>query len=150
MDVAQKIQQCKEAIQAGDNATVIKLVDAEQKLITLMKKDVRLKIILYFKSKLTLLHFAALYSRSELVLYLLQKKSNIFAQDSEGHTPLHCAVQAADAKSVQILLQNKADPNMQNKKGETALHIAAALELDEICALLIANGANANSIDTQV
>lgn len=81
---------------------------------------------------------------------LISARSNLDAQGSESHAPIHLAVLNDRHAGLAMLLQSKADAEIQNVTGDTALHLAArhgSLQCTELllrhhCTPGIRNGAN--------
>ncbi|XP_021744389.1 protein ACCELERATED CELL DEATH 6-like [Chenopodium quinoa] len=75
----------------------------------------------------SILHLAAKYGKSKLVLYLIKMPELarlINLKDEDGNTPLHLATRGLHPRAVYILTrENRCNTKLQNKKGLTALDI---------------------------
>ena len=71
-----------------------------------------------------LLHMAAAYGKSELVMPLVVAGADVNLRESSGMTPLHFAAANVDCNSVEHLLANGADPTIADKHGNTPLWTA--------------------------
>lgn len=81
-----------------------------------------------------------LYSRSgnvALIEYLLSKKADINATDSEGSPPLLYAITEGHFQAVQYLLEHHADSTIINSKGISVLHCAAIHRDPKLLQLLL-------------
>jgi ankyrin repeat protein len=72
----------------------------------------------------TALHIAAEFGHVAIINFLLSKKADINATNTDGGTPLHMAAQSSNPEVIKSLLENQADVNINNAYRETALHIA--------------------------
>lgn len=75
---------------------------------------------------ITLLHWAAINNRTNIVRYLLQQKANV---DSRGgdlcSTPLHWASRQGHLSSVVLLMNAGADPRIKDAEGCSCIHLAS-------------------------
>lgn len=98
--------------------------------------------------KVSLLHWAAINNRKELINYLIVKGAIV---DSVGGilntTPLHWAIRQGHLASVVLLLQSGADPSFIDAEGLAGIHIAAQFGHTATVAYLIAKGVNVNLPD---
>ncbi|XP_014670773.1 PREDICTED: palmitoyltransferase ZDHHC17-like [Priapulus caudatus] len=96
----------------------------------------------------TLLHWAAINNRKELVRYYLSKGAYI---DQLGgdlmSTPLHWATRQGHLQMVVLLMQYGADPSLRDGEGCSPIHLAAQFAHTTIVAYLIAKGQDANMPD---
>ncbi|KAK8896054.1 hypothetical protein M9Y10_013942 [Tritrichomonas musculus] len=80
----------------------------------------------------TALHIAAKLGYSEIVQYLIEKESNLFACDNQGNTPLHLAVIHKHKECVKLLLDAKSDMLARNNNNESSFVLSSG----EILALM--------------
>lgn len=96
----------------------------------------------------TLLHWAAINNRKEIVNYYITKNAII---DSIGgelmSTPLHWATRQGHLSMVVLLVQYGADPSLRDGEGCSCIHLAAQFGHTAIVAYLVAKGQNVNMID---
>ncbi|XP_051157878.1 ankyrin-3-like [Leptopilina boulardi] len=97
----------------------------------------------------TLLHLAIKYNLKDVVLFLLDKESNINAVSKLGETPLHLAAKERNKEITLLLLEKGLNVNATTNTGCTPLHLAADYELpfpfdqkDDFLKILLQNGAN--------
>lgn len=97
---------------------------------------------------ITLLHWAAINNRSEIVKYLLEKN---VAVDSIGgdlnSTPLHWATRQGHLASVVLLMNAGADPLIKDAEGCSSIHLAAQFGHTAVVAYLIARNVSADTFD---
>lgn len=93
------------------------------------------------KKGITVLMWAALHCRTDIVKSLLAKGSNVNAKDKKGRTALMAAAHFGDTEIVKLLLDHGADVNVKDKKGETALKRAKKAGKTKIIELLKQHGA---------
>jgi ankyrin repeat protein len=86
--------------------------------------------------KRTLLTYAVLFRREDVIVFLLKQNCPLDVQDYEGNTALLHAVQNEYLEAVVLLLYSGADPNIHNKKGFKAYDLACGL-IDSIIAGVI-------------
>ncbi len=101
----------------------------------------------------TLLHYAVLYNKPELVVLLLAHKANVNARIDargleSGATPLLYAVVQNELPLTRLLIAHGADVRSTYRSGRTALHIAADGGMTDIARFLLQNGADANARDS--
>lgn len=100
------------------------------------------------EENVTLLHWAAINNRKELVQYFIKKGAEIDAIGGELlSTPLHWATRQGHTQIIVILLQYGADASLRDGEGCSCLHIAAQCGHTAIVAYLIAKGQNVNTQD---
>lgn len=96
----------------------------------------------------TLLHWASINNRSEIVKYLLEKNAKV---DSIGgdlnSTPLHWATRQGHLASVVLLMNAGADPQIKDAEGCSSIHLAAQFGHTAVVAYLIARNVNADTFD---
>lgn len=68
------------------------------------------------------------------------------AQDASGSTPLHFAVRQQNLAAVELLLLKDVDVETKDNSGRTVLQIAFRDETDDICKLLLAEGARTDRL----
>ncbi|KAF4458682.1 1-alkyl-2-acetylglycerophosphocholine esterase, partial [Fusarium albosuccineum] len=98
----------------------------------------------------TPLHIASQHESRTMVDLLLKYGANPALTDKEQRLPLHCACQYSSKSVVENLLWEEAARNRINAgdcQGQTALHYAATRVQDEICEILLRNGANIDTRD---
>lgn len=71
----------------------------------------------------SLLHYAILRRKSEIINLLIKNQANIDIKDNEGNTPLHLATYYGYFSVVKLLLENGACVNLHNDKGQTPLNL---------------------------
>jgi len=101
----------------------------------------------------TLLHYAVLYKKTDVVLLLLDHKADVNARIDKrglekGVTPLHYAVLQDDLPLTKLLISRGADQHATYRSGRTALHIATSGGMTDIARFLLQDGADANVRDT--
>lgn len=96
----------------------------------------------------TLLHWAAINNRSEIVKYLILKGAVVDAVGGETKsTPLHWATSVGHLKMVVLLMKHGADPTIMDSEGFNCLHLAAQFGKTGIVAYLLAKGVDINVPD---
>lgn len=96
----------------------------------------------------TLLHWASINNRRELVQYFVKKGAEVDAIGGElMSTPIHWATRQGHTQIVVLLLQYGADYSIKDREGYTCLHLAAQFGFTAIVAYLIAKGQSVNSQD---
>lgn len=98
----------------------------------------------------TLLHWAAINNRRDLVKYYINKGALVDAVGGElQSTPLHWATRQGHLSMVILLMQYGADPNLYDGEGCNCLHLAAQFGHTAIVAYLVAKGADINCPDSE-
>lgn len=96
----------------------------------------------------TLLHWASINNRVEIVKFLLEKNA---APDSRGgdlnSTPLHWATRQGHLASVVLLMNAGADPQIKDAEGCSAIHLAAQFGHTAVVAYFIARNVNPDTFD---
>ncbi|XP_041472817.1 palmitoyltransferase ZDHHC17-like [Lytechinus variegatus] len=96
----------------------------------------------------TLLHWAAINNRADIVRYLVSKEAIIDKLGGDlNSTPLHWAVRQGHLPMVVLLMQYGADPSLRDGEGCSGIHLACQFAHTPIVAYLIAKGQDANMID---
>lgn len=96
----------------------------------------------------TLLHYATLFNKSDIVHYLISKGAHVNAKDKKrGYTPLYYAAKYGYKELVEYLLANGADANSKSKDNATPLQRAAEKGHLDIVKLLVSHGADINVKD---
>jgi ankyrin repeat protein len=92
----------------------------------------------------TALFAAVLFDRKDLISLLLDKGADPNAKDANLNRPLHFA---QSVEAVTILVTTGAKINVKNKQGNCPLHIAFAFQNRLMANVLIASGANENTVN---
>lgn len=96
----------------------------------------------------TLLHWASINNRKEIVKYLIGKGADVNAIGGElASTPLHWATRQGHLATVTLLVKAGADPTLRDATGFACIHLAAQSGFTSIVAYLVAKGINPNSSD---
>lgn len=91
--------------------------------------------------KVTLLHWAAINNRRDIIQYFLEKGAIVDAVGGElNATPLHWAVRQGHLGAVVLLMAAGADPNIRDAEGCACIHIAAQFAHTALVAYFIAKG----------
>ncbi|KAM3625203.1 uncharacterized protein V6R79_008651 [Siganus canaliculatus] len=100
------------------------------------------------KENVTLLHWAAINNRSELVKYYLSKGAIVDQLGGDlSSTPLHWAIRQGHLPMVIQLMRYGADPTIADGEGYRALHLAILFQHMAIAAYLIAKGQEVDGPD---
>lgn len=100
------------------------------------------------QENVTLLHWAAINNRKEIVKYYLAKGADVNAIGGDLlSTPLHWAVRQGHLTMTVLLMQNAADPTIVDGEGCNCLHLAAQFGHTAIVAYLVAKGQEINAPD---
>lgn len=100
------------------------------------------------EENVTLLHWAAINNRKEIVQYFLQLGADLNAVGGElMSTPLHWATRQGHTAIVVVLVQAGAAIDRYDGEGCAALHLAAQFGHTSIVGYLIAKGQNVNTQD---
>lgn len=100
------------------------------------------------EENVSLLHWAAINNRKEIVQYLIKKDAEIDAVGGElMSTPLHWATRQGHTQILVLLMQYGADPSLRDGEGGSCLHLAAQFGHTAIVGYLIAKGQNVNTQD---
>lgn len=91
----------------------------------------------------TLLHWAAINNRRDIISFLLERGAMVDAVGGElNATPLHWATRQGHLGACVQLMQAGADPSLRDTEGCSCIHIAAQFGHTAICAYFIARGIN--------
>lgn len=91
----------------------------------------------------TLLHWAAINNRREIIAYLLEKGAIVDAVGGElNATPLHWATRQGHLGGCVQLMQSGADPSLRDAEGCSCIHLAAQFGHTALVAYFIARGVN--------
>ena len=97
---------------------------------------------------ITVLHWAAINNRHELVKYLLSAGAIVDAIGGDlNSTPLQWAVRQGHQSMVALLVNAGADATIRDGEGSAAIHIAAQFSYWPICAYLVAKGIDVDTFD---
>uniref|UniRef100_A0A8C9U2P6 Palmitoyltransferase n=1 Tax=Scleropages formosus TaxID=113540 RepID=A0A8C9U2P6_SCLFO len=93
------------------------------------------------KENVSLLHWAAINNRTELVKYYLSKGAIIDQLGGDlNSTPLHWAIRQGHLSMVILLMRHGADPSLADGEGFRGLHLAVLFQHMPIAAYLMAKG----------
>lgn len=97
---------------------------------------------------ITLLHWAAINNRKEMVSYLIKKGGDVNAVGGElKSTPMHWATRQGHIGIVVLLLQHGANPEILDGEGCASIHLAGQFGFSAILAYFVAKGINVNFQD---
>lgn len=97
----------------------------------------------------TLLHWAAINNRLELVKYYIACGAIVNAIGGDlKSTPLHWATRQGHIAMVVLLMRSGADASLQDGDGYNCLHLAAQFGHTSIAAYFIAQGVDINAPDS--
>uniref|UniRef100_A0A7N6AFH5 Palmitoyltransferase n=1 Tax=Anabas testudineus TaxID=64144 RepID=A0A7N6AFH5_ANATE len=100
------------------------------------------------KENVSLLHWAAINNRSELVKYYISKGAIVDQLGGDlNSTPLHWAIRQGHLSMVIQLLRYGADPSIADGEGYRALHLAILFQHMAIAAYLMAKGQEVDGPD---
>uniref|UniRef100_A0A8C7WNK6 Zinc finger DHHC-type palmitoyltransferase 13 n=1 Tax=Oryzias sinensis TaxID=183150 RepID=A0A8C7WNK6_9TELE len=100
------------------------------------------------KENVTLLHWAAINNRTELVKYYISKGAIIDQLGGDlNSTPLHWAIRQGHLPMVIQLMRYGADPSISDGEGYRALHLAILFQHMAIAAYLMAKGQEVDGPD---
>ncbi|EDV97269.1 palmitoyltransferase Hip14 [Drosophila grimshawi] len=89
----------------------------------------------------TLLHWAAINNRRDIIRYFLEKGATVDAVGGElNATPLHWATRQGHLSAVVLLMAAGADPRIRDAEGCSCIHIAAQFAHTALVAYFIAKG----------
>ncbi|XP_072448891.1 putative palmitoyltransferase ZDHHC13 isoform X1 [Chiloscyllium punctatum] len=93
------------------------------------------------KENVTLLHWAAINNRIDLVKYYVSKGAIVDQLGGDlNSTPLHWATRQGHLSMVVLLMKYGADPSLVDREGFTCLHLAVQFQHMPIVAYLVAKG----------
>lgn len=100
------------------------------------------------KENVSLLHWAAINNRADIVKYYVLKGAVIdkFGGDLNS-TPLHWATRQGHLTMVVVLMSYGADPSLRDGEGCSCIHLAAQFGHTAIVAYLIAKGQDVDMLD---
>ncbi|XP_060566035.1 palmitoyltransferase ZDHHC17-like [Ruditapes philippinarum] len=100
------------------------------------------------KENVSLLHWAAINNRVDIVRYFMSKKAIVdrFGGDLNS-TPLHWATRQGHLPMVVLLLSYGADPSLRDGEGCSCIHLASQFGHTSIVAYLIAKGQDVDMLD---
>lgn len=91
----------------------------------------------------TLLHWAAINNRKDIIKYFLSKGAIVDAIGGElNATPLHWATRQGHLGAVVLLLSAGADPSIRDAEGCSCIHLAAQFGHTALVGYFIARGVN--------
>lgn len=97
---------------------------------------------------ITLLHWASINNRVEIVKYLLEKNAKVDAVGGDlNSTPLHWATRQGHLATVVLLINAGADPQIKDAEGCSAIHLAAQFGHTACCAYFIAREVSPDTFD---
>ncbi|KAM4593387.1 putative palmitoyltransferase ZDHHC13 [Odontesthes bonariensis] len=100
------------------------------------------------KENVTLLHWAAINNRSELVKYYMSKGAIVDQLGGDlNSSPLHWAIRQGHLPMVIQLLRYGADPSITDGEGYRALHLAILFQHMAVAAYLMAKGQEVDEPD---
>ncbi|KFQ24106.1 Palmitoyltransferase ZDHHC13, partial [Merops nubicus] len=100
------------------------------------------------KENVTLLHWAAINNRQELVKYYISKGAVVDQLGGDlNSTPLHWAIRQGHLPMVVLLMKCGADPSLIDGEGFSSLHLAVLFQHMPIVAYLVSKGQNIDSTD---
>ncbi|XP_021119571.1 palmitoyltransferase ZDHHC13 isoform X3 [Heterocephalus glaber] len=100
------------------------------------------------KENVSLLHWAAINNRLDLVKFYISKGAVIDQLGGDlNSTPLHWAIRQGHLPMVILLLQHGADPTLIDGEGFSSIHLAVLFQRMPIIAYLISKGQSVNMTD---
>lgn len=97
---------------------------------------------------ITLLHWAAINNRSDIVRLLLEKNAKVDAIGGDlDATPLHWATRQGHLASVVLLMNAGADPQIKDAEGCSSIHLAAQFGHTAVVAYFIARNVSPDTFD---
>uniref|UniRef100_A0A669QMJ3 Palmitoyltransferase n=1 Tax=Phasianus colchicus TaxID=9054 RepID=A0A669QMJ3_PHACC len=100
------------------------------------------------KENVTLLHWAAINNRQELVKYYISKGAVVDQLGGDlNSTPLHWAIRQGHLPMVILLLKCGADPSLIDGEGFSSIHLAVLFQHVPIVAYLISKSQNIDTAD---
>ncbi|XP_056209212.1 palmitoyltransferase ZDHHC13 [Falco biarmicus] len=100
------------------------------------------------KENVTLLHWAAINNRQELVKYYISKGAIVDQLGGDlNSTPLHWAIRQGHLPMVILLMEYGADPSLIDGEGFSSIHLAVLFQHMPIVAYLLSKGQNIDTTD---
>ncbi|XP_073668061.1 putative palmitoyltransferase ZDHHC13 isoform X3 [Paramisgurnus dabryanus] len=100
------------------------------------------------KENVTLLHWAAINNRADIVKYYISKGAIVDQLGGDlNSTPLHWAIRQGHLSMVIQLMRYGADPSVADGEGYRGLHLAVLFQHLPIAAYLMAKGQEVDSLD---
>ncbi|XP_062434028.1 palmitoyltransferase ZDHHC13 isoform X5 [Rhea pennata] len=100
------------------------------------------------KENVTLLHWAAINNRQELVRFYISKGAIVDQLGGDlNSTPLHWAIRQGHLPMVILLLKCGADPSLIDGEGFSSIHLAVLFQHMPIVAYLVSKGQNVDTTD---
>lgn len=100
------------------------------------------------KETITLLHWAAINNRKEIMRFFIEKGAEIDAVGGElNATPLHWATRQGHLEAAVILINAGADPTLRDAEGCSCIHLAAQFGHTALVAYFIAQGVSPDLVD---
>lgn len=97
----------------------------------------------------TLLHWASINNRVEIVKYLLENNAKVDAIGGDlNATPLHWATRQGHLATVVLLINAGADPQIKDAEGCSGIHLAAQFGHTAVVAYFIAKSVNPDTYDS--
>lgn len=97
----------------------------------------------------TLLHWASINNRAELVKYFLEQNAKVDAIGGDlNATPLHWATRQGHLASVVLLMNAGADPQIKDAEGCSSIHLAAQFGHTAVVAYFIARNVSPDTFDS--
>lgn len=91
----------------------------------------------------TLLHWASINNRKDIIKYFLEKGAVVDAIGGElNATPLHWATRQGHLSAIVLLMAAGADPSLRDAEGCSCIHLAAQFGHTALVAYFIARGVN--------
>ncbi|XP_044748593.1 palmitoyltransferase Hip14 isoform X2 [Coccinella septempunctata] len=96
----------------------------------------------------TLLHWAAINNRKEIMIYFIEKGAEVDAVGGElNATPLHWATRQGHLEAVVLLMNAGADPTMRDAEGCSCIHLSCQFGHTALVAYFIARGVSPDLVD---
>lgn len=115
---------------------------AKDILELMVEKEMPLDVLTH-STNTSLLEFAALFGKRNIVSFLLEHGCPVNTTNVEGSTPLHAAAMGTNIEICSMLLEAKADIDACNNAGSTPLTISLTVsETDYVCNYLLAQNAD--------
>ncbi|KAG5883927.1 hypothetical protein JTB14_032150 [Gonioctena quinquepunctata] len=96
----------------------------------------------------TLLHWAAINNRKDIMLFFIEKGADVDAVGGELQaTPLHWATRQGHLDAAVILMNAGADPTLRDAEGCSCIHLAAQFGHTALVAYFVARGVSPDLVD---